>query len=80
MGHFLFQSIFYLVNWKLKIENWKLKIENWKLKIEKCPTVNFYRIFTIVQSSNAPFTNNHGGVTGETVAGHIRPRWQSKCW
>ena len=39
--------------------------------IKNSLTVNFHTIFTIVKSSSAPVTNDHRGVTGETVAGHI---------
>ena len=41
--------------------------------IKNSLTVNFHTIFTIVKSSSAPVTNDHRGVTGETVAGHIWP-------
>ena len=39
--------------------------------IQNVLTVNFHSIFTIVRSSSAPVTNDHRGVTRETVAGYI---------
>ena len=37
--------------------------------IQNALSFNFHTIFTIARSSSAPVTNDHRGVTGETVAG-----------
>ena len=47
--------------------------------IKNALTANFHTIFTIVRSSSTPVTNDDRGITGETVAGHLWPTWQSKC-
>ena len=39
--------------------------------IQNTLAINFHTVFTIVRSSSAPVINDHRGVTGETVAGHI---------
>ena len=78
---FFFFFFYFYSNKNVQLFNGALFISKYLLfigYIQNALTVNFHSIFTIV-SSSAPVTDNHRGVTGETVDGHIRPTWQSKC-
>ena len=61
-------------NKNVKLFDGALFISKYLLFIGYIPnalTVNFHSIFSIVRNSSAPVTNDHRGVTGETVMGPI---------